>query len=176
MAGNSARALGEIRDGRSEPPRFRLDQCTANVLRRPWLKSPPVEGAAGSAGYLYDANLGARNGRSFDYSYFLDAIKHMHSSLCYIHLNHLCWTLRITVPAIVGVERVSDIVDCFVKAAKQSLRPAGHSPRLGDIGGHADGETEIDLFARKYPEYILGPSNPLTSLSSDMPCSFFGAD
>jgi hypothetical protein len=32
----------------------------------------------------------------------------------------------------------------------------------------------VDEFAMQWPEYVLGPSNPLTFLDPDMPCDFFG--
>lgn len=153
-----------------------LVSVSIDISCRPWLESPSVEGAAGSAGYLYDATLGTRDLRSFDYSYFLATTKHVHSSLCHIHLDDLCGALRITVPAILGAKMVSDIIDCFVKAAEQSLRPAHQSLTSDGVGGYAGYETKIDLFAKKKPEYILGPSNPLSFLDPDVPCSFFGVD
>jgi hypothetical protein len=31
------------------------------------------------------------------------------------------------------------------------------------------------VLADEWPEYVLGPSNPLTFLDPEMKCSFFGA-
>ncbi len=31
----------------------------------------------------------------------------------------------------------------------------------------------VQKLSEKWPEYVLGPKNPLTFLGPDMPCSFF---
>ena len=144
-----------------------------NVVRRPWLKTPSTEEVVGSAGYLYDVTLAARDQREFDYSRFLESTEHLHSSVCHICLENLFNAVRITVPAILGEKAVIDIVKGLVRAAHYAVRP-GRSRTFEDAVGEPGKETVVDAFVGQYPEYILGPSNPLTFLCPDQPCSFFG--
>jgi len=36
-----------------------------------------------------------------------------------------------------------------------------------------DQQEKVQRLADRWPEYVLGPKNPLCFLSPDMPCSFF---
>ena len=152
-----------------------LVSVEVNVLCREWLKSPAMDEVAGSTGYLYDATLAARNGRWFDYSRFLKATEHMHSSLCHICLDNSAITLRLTIPAILGATTVIDIYERLIVAAEIALRPEVLWPYKEAVGDPGN-ETWADVLAEQYPEYVLGPSNPLTFLGPDMPCSFFNVD
>ena len=152
-----------------------LVSVEVNVLCREWLKSPAMDEVADGTGYLYDAKLAARNRQRFDYSRFLKATEHMHSSLCHICLDNSARTLRLTIPAILGATIVIDIYERLIGAAESALCPAvpwTYKEAVGEPGN----ETWADAFAEQYPEYVLGPSNPLTFLGPDMPCSFFNVD
>ncbi|MBZ9705356.1 hypothetical protein LB543_01255 [Mesorhizobium sp. ESP7-2] len=68
------------------------------------------------------------------------------------------------------IERAS-----LVDAATYALRPERRGIRFTDIPAHSDAATKaIDGLALQWPEYFLGPSNPLAFLGADMPCKFFG--
>ena len=150
-----------------------LVSVQVNVLRRPWLKSPSTEPVAGTAGYLYDATLCARNHREFNYSRFLAATEHVHKQLCHICIDGPADTLRITVPAILGATTVINIFAKLVNAAENALHsPAPRSEKLE----YADRQTQVESLADSCPEYVLGPANPLTFLDPEMPCSFFNVD
>ena len=144
-----------------------------NVFRRPWLKRPATEEVVGSPGYLYDVTLAARDQREFDYARFLESTEHLHPSVCHICLEHVFSAVRITVPAILGEESVIDIVEGLVRSANYAVRP-GRPRALEEAFGEPGKETAADAFVGQYPEYVLGPSNPLTFLCPDQPCSFFG--
>ena len=145
------------------------------VLRRPWVESLLEDETAGAAGCFYDVKLHARDNREFEYSRFLDMTEHLHSSLCHICLDSLARDLRFTIPAVLGAKTIVEILERLVHAAEISLRPA--RPRGYEVAvGNLSGETWVDTFVAKYPEYILGPSNPLTFLAPDCPCSFFTVD
>ena len=150
-----------------------LVSVQVNVLRRPWLKAPSAESVAGTAGYLYDATLYARNQRKFNYSRFLKATECVHKRLCHICIDSSADTLRITVPAILGATAVTDILAVVVEAAENALAP--RAARDEEVA-YADHLTQVESFADGYPEYVLGPANPLTFLDPEMPCSFFSVD
>jgi len=129
------------------------------ALRRPWATEPLKDGGPG---YLYDFNLFAQDGRGFDMRDLLDRTQRWHK-----HLVHLCIesdgaSIRLTVPTVLGTESVIDLVQAFYDAA---LNAARHHRMLDE---HA-----MDALASAWPEYVLGPSNPLTFLDPEMPCSFF---
>lgn len=149
---------------------------SVDVLRRPWLESPSTREIAGSAGYLYDAEIGARQNRAFDYSRFLEKTEDIHPSICHICLDNMFTTLRVTVPAILGAEAVAGVLERLVDYAGMVAFRQSRQPTFEEAVGQPGGETMVDSFAKRYPEYILGPSNPLTFLCPDMPCSFFSVE
>ena len=159
------------RIGRADPDL--VVSVSFSVLRRPWLKTPSTEDVVGSAGYLYDLTLAARDHREFDYSRFLESTQHLHPSVCHISLDNLFNSVRVTVPAVLGEKSVIDIVGGLVRGANNAVRPA-RSRTFEEAVGDPGKKTVADIFVGRYPEYVLGPSNPLTFLSPDQPCSFFG--
>ncbi len=132
---------------------------SVRVQRRPWATYPL---RVGEPGYLYDFYLFGQDGRSFDLRYLMTRTQARHK-----HLVHLCLesdgaSIRLTVPSVLGEETVIDLVQAFYDAAMNAVRQG----RILDADG-------MNALANTWPEYVLGPSNPLTFLDSDMPCSFF---
>jgi hypothetical protein len=135
---------------------------TVDVLRRPWATwSQQVDGAAG---YIYDVRLMARDGRKFDYPAFLESTRCFHP-----HLTHLCLDsfenmVRLTIPALLGSAKVMEIVDRALEVARyvvdRSRNPI--APPAEDL-------------ADEWPEFVLGPKNPLAFLTPEMKCTFFNA-
>ena len=80
-------------------------------------------------------------------------------------LDSLAQFFRITIPAILGADLIIQIVEKIYEAVHYCLRPG-----LSRLDVH-----DVQKLADSLPEYILGPENPLTFLTPDMPCSFFGA-
>lgn len=157
--------------GRADPDL--VVSASFNVVRRPWLKTPSTEHVVGSAGYLYDLTLAARDRREFDYSRFLESTEHLHLSVCHICLDNIFSSVRVTIPAVLGEKSVTDIVDGLARGAHNAVRPA-RARSFEEAVGEPGKETVVDAFVARHPEYVLGPSNPLTFLSPDQPCSFFG--
>ena len=153
-----------------------LVSVSFNVLRRPWLSSQPTNEIAGKLGYLYDATLGARNHREFDYSRFFTATQDLHSRVCHICLDSFAKTIRITVPSILGATAAIEIFQRFVAAGENALRPGSSRGPVTDALANVTYPDAVDRVAEPFPEYVLGPSNPLTFLDADMPCSFFNVD
>ena len=161
------------RSGVADP---RLDvSVTVNILRRPW--SAPHDPIAGNPGSLYDIGLAARNQRQFDYGTLLTTTRPLHEHICHLCLDTAENYLRVTIPSVLGAGTVIELVEGFREAARATLRSR---PSWASVDDALSSVTEriaaMDSFAERYPEYVLGPSNPLTFLDPDMRCSFFGAD
>jgi len=135
---------------------------TVNVQRRPWAKS--ADRVDGSVGFLYDFRLSARGQRMFDYPRLLEATRNLHSHLVHICLDASEDAVRLTIPAILGSSKVIEIVERVVEASEYNI--SSHRNPIAPTP---------DLLADEWPEYVLGPTSPLTFLDPEMKCSFFGA-
>lgn len=135
---------------------------TVEVLLRPWAAwSIPV---AGKEGMLYEITIFVRHVRHLEYDRFLKGTQSIHKHLVHICLDSAAKDIRITIPTILGSDRVIEIVDRLVEVARYCIASGEWPSYKGSIQSLAD----------SWPEYVLGPENPLTFLSPDQPCSFFG--
>ncbi len=137
---------------------------TVEVICRPWADAATP--APDGQGLLYDVRITARKGREFDYGALLKDTKDCHQHLVYIHLDSGADSVRVTVPAVLGSKAVISNVEQIVNVAQSA---ATH----GDSRHSKDGA--VQRVVDGWPEYLVGPENPLTFLDPDMPCSFFGA-
>ncbi len=134
---------------------------TVEVLAMPWAaKALPI---AGQPGYIYDVMIFARRERQLDYRQVMQHSTRLHQHVVHICVDSFAKQLRVTIPACLGAAKVTEIIEGFIEAATYSLRPALREFTAEDA----------QAFADTLPEYVLGPKNPLTFLSPDMPCSFF---
>ncbi len=145
------------------------------VLRRHWLNSRSGAGRSGREGELYNVTLHARNRRRFESSRFIDSTVPVHPRICHILLDDFESTVRATVPAILGTADVIQIIGALVSAARNSLVPGRHLSDAEDGPGSLEHQVNlVEYVVSQWPEYILGPSNPLCFLGPDNPCSIFG--
>jgi hypothetical protein len=136
---------------------------TVEVLCRPWASwSTPV---AGKEGFLYNINVHARQKRSFDCNRLLQSTSGLHKHVVHICLDNFSQSFRLTLPAVLGAERIIEIMEKVIEASRYCLSYSVPSQAAEDAA---------QALADSWPEYVLGPENPLTFLSPDMPCSFFG--
>lgn len=158
---------GEVSDGKwvrtgFADPAAKLSM-TVEVLCRPWVAwSIPV---VGKPGFVYDVTIHVRQERYLDYRQLIDRTLGLHKHLVHICLDSLAQFFRITIPAILGADLIIEIVDKIYEASLYCVRPG-----LSRLDVH-----DVQKLADSLPEYILGPEDPLTFLTPDMPCSFFGA-
>jgi Swt1-like HEPN len=138
---------------------------SVEVVCRPWVKwEPPI---IGKQGFFYCVRVHARQNRVFDYKRFLEQTRNVHRHIVYICLEEHFDAFEITLPAVLGESKIiqiirqvlDDALSCCLTASVFGQGPANTAQSLADI----------------WPEYVLGPENPLTFLGPDMPCSFFGA-
>lgn len=137
---------------------------TINVLRRPWQTIRARERVAGEDGFLYDVIIAGRQRRIFDYPQYLKDTKFLHGDLAHICLESFCSEVRVTIPTILGTRAVNKIIQALIDWLPNSLRSSSES---------GDRTEEVQRLAEEWPEYVLGPSNPLSFLTPEMPCSFF---
>lgn len=135
---------------------------TVEVLKRPW--ATWAMPAAGHAGLLYDVVITARSSGRLNYPRFLGSTLKLHKRVAHICLDRFCGSARLTIPAILGEAPIITLIEGFHAAALNTLGPAPV----------AIPENSVQAFADSWPEYVLGPENPLSFLTSDMPCHFFG--
>ena len=152
-----------------------------DILRREWLKSKHSEQIAGEYGYLYSVSIIPRGDRRIEHSRFLSSTLPMHPHICHVCLDYAPCSIRVTLPAVLAKTDLIDIIERLIQAAQYALRPERvrrHFP--SDSQPHIDPiEHEMklaDRLADEWPEHVIGPSNPMTFLYPDMPCSFFGVD
>jgi hypothetical protein len=134
---------------------------TVESLRMPWTTwSAPV---AGQAGHIYDVSVMARGAYRYDYRKLLQWTKAQHKHVVHLRLCSSGASFRVTLPAILGAPKLIEIIEAFHDGALNCVHPF--------LDEHS--ATGIDAIARDFPEYVLGPQNPLTFLAPDMPCAFF---
>ena len=142
-------------------PQARLS-VTVEALCRPWASwSTPV---AGKEGLIYNVVISARLNGVFNYQHFLERTSDLHE-----HIVHICFEgrtlFRVTLPALLGTDKIIRIVERIVTASRNCLMVAS-------LGG-SDNDS-LKMLANEWPEYVLGSEDPLTFLTPDMPCSLFG--
>jgi HEPN superfamily Swt1-like protein len=148
----------------SADPSARLG-VTVEVICRPWAKwETPI---IGKEGFLYCLRTHGRHNRVFDYKRLLEQTRNIHKHIVYICLERHFNAFEITLPAILGESQIIQIV-------KQVLDDALSCCLTTSVFGQGKANTAQSL-ADEWPEYVLGPENPLTFLGPDMPCSFFEA-
>lgn len=133
-----------------------------NMIKRSWAQSSEV--IDGTPGYIYDVNIHIKNQQQFDYTRLLTHIKTFKPEIIHICLDNFADSARVTLPAVIGSEKAIDIIDEIIKLTDSSLtirRPMNIN------------DNWVQEFSEEWPEYVLGPKNPLTFLCPDMPCSFF---
>jgi hypothetical protein len=135
-----------------------------NVLRRPWRTNRATGRIAGQDGYLYDVTIVGRERRGFEYPRYLQDTERLHKNLVHICLDSFNSSVRVTIPAVLGTRLVNTTIQSLIDWVPNSLR-RGH-----DSDDRSD---ENERLADQWPEYVLGPRNPLCFVTADMPVSFF---
>jgi hypothetical protein len=135
---------------------------TVEVERWPWAEW--ADEIDGRAGFLYDFVLTAHDERQFDYPKFLDRTRNLHQHMVHVCLSSFENSVRLTIPAVLGSTKIIEIMDRVVEIARyhvsRSRNPIAPDP---------------DALVEEWPEYVLGPKNPLTFLDPGMKCTFFNA-
>ncbi|MBY3243169.1 hypothetical protein HFO16_17565 [Rhizobium laguerreae] len=155
-------------------PRDLSMAVTIGVLRRPWLRAQQPQSIMGRPGFLYDISLVARNNRIFDYPAFLRSTRRLHVNVCHICLEATRTAIRLTIPSIAGKAIILPLLEELVETAQHTLRPDFRRRDFANFDAEVSASrSAVDKIALEWPEYVLGPTNPLTFLDPSMPCKFF---
>lgn len=133
---------------------------TVEILQRPWAKT--ADSADGTPGYLYDVHIHARGRRYFSYEDFLEGINAIHHHFVHVCLGSVDDHIRLTIPAVLGSHQIINAVERCIDVATNVVSRSHW---------RKDAAQQI---ADEWPEYVLGPENPLDFLAPGMKCSFFG--
>jgi hypothetical protein len=136
-----------------------------DVLRRPWRANGFGGRVSGEPGFLYNVRIGARDRRTFEYSRLLEDTKRLHPHFVHIVLDSFMSSVRVTIPAVLGTRKTNNAIREFIRWVPNSLRR--RSVEADDRGD------KVEHIVGEWPEYVIGPRNPLSFLGPDMPCSFF---
>ena len=81
-----------------------------------------------------------------------------------------------TIPSVLGESLVIKTIETLLKVARASVRPENVVVEFDQVTNSEriiQQTRAVDTLAEEWPEYVLGPSNPLTYLDPEMPCSIF---
>jgi len=143
------------------------------VSQRSWVEpqQPPY---IDSRGFIYSLSFNTADNNIFDYARLIDATAWCEPIVLHMILDGLMTTVRYTLPAVSGSGTLITAIDRLVKDALSCVRPQPYHNRKLDFASldlsYLD---NIQKFANSYPEYILGPRNPLAFLYPEMSGPFF---
>lgn len=144
------------------------------IVKRPWIDRPEdFTQVIGQPGFFYDLNIQTHDRYEFRYEDLLKSTKKIHEHALYILLDSLGVHLRVLIPSLLGKEMLIEIVGSFIDAAVNNM---WHGRSGGSLSMDAV-ESDLDkmqMLADRWPEYVIGPRNPISFLTSEMECSFFG--
>jgi hypothetical protein len=146
-----------------------------DIVKRPWINAPiDYSQVIGYPGFFYDLNIHEHEGRDFDYKEILKSTKSLHEHILYISLSSSVRHVRVLIPSLLGKEMLIVIIRAFIDAAANNLIPRRSDTSLSMESAEREMD-RIENIADQWPEYVIGPKNPISFLDSDMECSFFGA-
>ncbi|MBD3945654.1 hypothetical protein [Nocardioides ganghwensis] len=135
------------------------------VLQRPWQTSKQSGRSSGQPGLLYDVTIVGRDNHRFNYARLLEDTKRLHGDVVHICIDSFGSSVRFTIPAILGARVVNHTIQAFVDRIPNSLHRS-----------HGSDQTDaVERLAGEWPEYVLGPEDPLVFLEPQMVGSFFSA-
>lgn len=136
---------------------------TVALTVRPWVEKSLLQAQiTPNRGVLYDVNVQALDISSLDYEEILGKTKHLHNRCIHIVLDQIGQSVRLTFPSVLPVNDIVETVEVFREMVLRAIRHSAQQPE--DFG---------NIVASRWPEYVIGPSNPLTFLCPDMPGKFF---
>ena len=145
-------------------PKAVFDLTIKRSLRpwvRPSLLSKPVSEAPG---VIYTATISVLPRYIINYENALLNTRELHRYCIHIILDAHCHSIELTFPSVISIHFIIKTIDEFLKFTLGSIRPGSIRTLPGN---HVEG------IVANWPEYVLSPSNPLTFLSPNTPCSFF---
>lgn len=113
---------------------------------------------------VYSARFIAIDHYGFDYGRLLANSEALHKHVIHIYIDDLGF--RVTVPAVLGIDGVTDLLLNIAHIAHVT------SARHG-ISDYEQEQKKLKALAKLWPEYVLEPYDPLGFLTPDMDVPFF---
>ena len=150
-------------------------KSSLKLLKRPWSDTPKdFSQVIGQPGYFYDLNIHCYDNSTFNYDELLKRTASLHNSALYLMLDGFRDNLRIILPSVLGKDNLITLFDAFIDASANNIWPGAANQSFSDEEVENNIKA-VQSIADKWPEYVLGPENPLTFLEPEMECLFFSA-
>jgi hypothetical protein len=144
-----------------------------DIISRHWSTKPKdFNGVIGKPGFFYDLRIQAITDKSFRYIDFLKNTKSLHPNVTLIALNDFGDNIRIILPSLLDKDELINTFDSFIYSAEYCLRLVNSEKDLSDEA-FEERTNQVQAIADQWPEYIIGPRNPISFLEPEMECSFF---
>ncbi len=146
------------------------------VVRRPWKTPYEGVGVVGIPGYIYDLRIVGSDSRKIDYETFLQQTRDVHPHVIYFVLDTSQSWIRAMLPAVLPQEKLIYIITRLIQTASNCLHRAGRHDPNEDIDEWYDRQQmRVQRVADSWPEYVIGPNNPIAILDPDMRATIFVA-
>lgn len=130
---------------------------------RPWFIKEVESALIDRQGFVYHGFYMAAYDRFLDLDRILESTKSVHANCMHVRISSR--SIEVTIPSILGRDLVVDTLETFLERCMSSAHR----------GERADGD-RVEKTASAWPEYVLGPSNPLGDFGSDVECTIFAMD
>jgi hypothetical protein len=141
-------------------------ELSIEVNVRPWNLSSKPSQVLGEVGFLYDIRLIGINNTRFDTKSFLEKSSNIHKFFTYLCFQDTEHIIRAILSTTLEKDIIINIIDNMIHQAMNTRSWRS----LSDIEQSFE---KVQSMVDKYAENIIGPKNPITFLSPDMPCTFF---
>lgn len=112
-------------------------------------RNPSLEGIV----YRVSVQRGKRSGQPSDTVQLFECTKHFHADIIHFLISSFGDEVSITVPAILGVEKTTDLIGDFLRAGLEASRGYPQS---------------MDTTKLEWPEYVLWPSHMINIFCPEM--------
>lgn len=147
------------------------------IVKRPWMDMPKdYRDVVGRPGFFYNVDFYLHNGQYFNIDSILKSTRSLHQHLLYFIFGRMNSDFRILLPSMLGEEKLIVIIRAFIDAAANDIWPKREEKQTDFSSETAESYiNSIQAVANRWPEYVIGPQNPMSFLTPDMECSFFNA-
>lgn len=130
---------------------------------RPWFEKRAGADLIGRSGFVYHAFFQAPVGRYLPLNDILELTESVHANCMHIRIES--HSIEVIVPSILGKDLVVATIEEFLERSMGSVHR-----------GDRFDEERVEKVASEWPEYVLGPSNPLGAFGRDVSCQMFALD
>lgn len=132
---------------------------------RPWVNEQ-IFTIVGAAGIVYMVEFRALRGHDIDFGSFLDRSQTVHEHCIHIRISRgLSGRVDVSIPSVLGEEVLRNTITTLWSSCREAVFISSPANSI-----------DIEVIVQQWPEYIIGPSNPLLFVDSTMPSPMFELD